>query len=143
MEKEQLIKIHKHNIDNNKRMWESESITYECYMENKAMHEKAIKKIEEEIKMKKTKILIEIEKQEEIYKGYDAIFSDTKEKKQRYFKFKDKPKKRKSREIWENIHKLLGIDFNNFDESIRYANFNQKEMMKLENAIIKLNKDKK
>ena len=46
--KEQLIRIHKHNIDNAKRMWEAESITYECYMENKAIHEKAIEELQEE-----------------------------------------------------------------------------------------------
>lgn len=48
------------------------------------------------------------------------------------------PKKRKSMEIWRNIQSLLGIDLDNYEESIRYSNFNQKEMLKLEKAIIKL-----
>ena len=43
---------------------------------------------------KRPKILIEIEKPEEIDKGYDTIFSDTREKRQRYFKInKDKEDK--------------------------------------------------
>ena len=55
------------------------------------------------------------------------------------WKYKEKRgKRRKSMEIWRDIHKLLNIDFDNYDESIRYANFNQKEMIKLENAIKKI-----
>ena len=45
MDKERLILLHKHQIDNAKRMWEAESISTECYMENKAIHEQAIKEL--------------------------------------------------------------------------------------------------
>ena len=45
--------------------------------------------------------------------------------------------KRKKMEIWEDIQRKIGINPDIYEESIHYANFTRKELLKLEKAINK------
>ena len=53
------------------------------------------------------------------------------------WEFKKRVTKRKSMEIWRDIHSLLKLDFDKYEERIRYANLTQENLLKLENAIKK------
>lgn len=63
------------------------------------------------------------------------------------WKFKPVVIKRRNMDIWNDIQKMIGINTENYEECIHYANFTNKELLKLEKAIqskIKfLNKKKK
>lgn len=50
---------------------------------------------------------------------------------------KEKKIKRKTMDIWKSINELLGMNFENYDESIRSTQ-TQKELIKLEEAIKKI-----
>ena len=52
----------------------------------------------------------------------------------------NEPTKRKSIDIWKNIHSLLKINFDNFEERINYANLTKENLLKLEKAIKKIKK---
>ena len=53
------------------------------------------------------------------------------------WEFKKRINKRRNINIWKDIQEMIGIDTDNFEESIHYANFTNKELLKFEKAIKK------